>query len=144
MADRKHKCLPPPLLLSLFFFLWVQHSDTNWVIGTIPPSVRDRSPSVSHSSTAETPAGLRTCAHNHTTYTHAQTHTHRGTKLTSVNNQSKWRAADSLGSKRRGVVCSDLEVFKGRFAAHGGNTVADELPGNWLTSAKDLLNHNQD
>lgn len=148
MADRKHKCLPR---LSLFS-LSVQHSNINWVIGAIPPSVRDRSPSVSHSSTAETPTGLRTCAHNRTTYTEAHTHTHlrgllwttRDMRLTSVNNQSKWRAQWTASP----ADVAGLSVQKYNFTANGGHTVAvywaDKLPSNWLASAKEHLNHNQE
>lgn len=123
MVDRKHKCLP-----RLSFFspsLSVQHSNINWVRGTIPPSVRDRSHSVSHSSTAETPAGLRTCAHNRTTYSDTHTHMPGGfsdlpetwswlLSTISLNGGAQWTTSPA---ERRRVIGSV------KFTANGGNAV---------------------
>lgn len=87
MAELRHKCDPPSWPL----FRFCTALPTNWVRGTIPPSVSDGSPSVSHSSTVKSPADLHTCVHTHT-YTHV---VGRGgfseldMKLTSVNHQSK-------------------------------------------------------
>lgn len=131
--------MPPPSLVSLVSSL---HSapDINWVRGTIPPSVRDRSPSVSHSSTVKSPADLHTCVHTQTCRGQGASLNYRDMKLTSVNNQSKRKELQTASPANPALSFDQTHMNRQvRFTANGGSTLAY----NCLTSARNHHNHGQ-
>lgn len=116
--------VPPPSPLPLVSSL---HStpNINWVRGTIPPSVRDRSPSVSHSSTVKSPADLHTCVHTHRHVGGGASLNYRDIKLTSVNNQSKRKELQTASPANPALSFDQTHMNRQvKFIANGGNTHA--------------------